>query len=74
MFAAGSVDSTFEFPLEGWGASVDALSNKIDERCSYFQAPLLPSRWYPLQLAEGKKLPTRHIGCRVLPIDRPFRD
>jgi hypothetical protein len=54
--------------------SIDALSNEIAERCSRFQAPFLPSRWYPLQLAKGKKLPTRHIGCRVLPIDRPFRD
>ena len=50
MFAAGSVDSTFDVPLEGWGASVDALSNKIAERCSHFQAPLLPRRWYPLKL------------------------
>src|SRR5262245_18403181 len=41
---------TFDIPREGWCTRIDALRNKIAERHSRFQAPLLPRRWYPLKL------------------------
>ena len=45
----------FNIPLEFWCARADTLGNKIVERRSRFQAPLLPRRWYPLKLRPKNK-------------------
>jgi len=65
----------FDVAPERWCVGTDALSNKIAERCSPFPGPIASTPMVSIEVeAGGKKLPTRHIGCRVLPKDRPFRD